>query len=216
MVESPRLSEEAQCCHKKGIRVRERGWKILHHRLWRCRKRPQAKECKPTLGVGKGKKAVFPQSLPKGCNSANTLILDQHDLVWNSDFQNYNIMNLCCFKPLGFLFCYRNNRKLGQGGLACCNSWGLKESGTTERLNWTELSTASRGFPGCTSAKESPCQCRRLKTLIPGSGRSPGGGNGHPFWYSCLENPIDRGPWWVIVLGVVKSWTWLKWLSTHA
>ena len=27
----------------------------------------------------------------------------------------------------------------GQGGLACCNSWGLKESDTTERLNWTEL-----------------------------------------------------------------------------
>ena len=27
----------------------------------------------------------------------------------------------------------------GQGGLACCNSWGCKESGTTERLNWTEL-----------------------------------------------------------------------------
>ena len=31
--------------------------------------------------------------------------------------------------------------------------------------------------------------------LIPGSGRSPGGGNGNPLWYSCLENPMDRGAW---------------------
>ena len=32
--------------------------------------------------------------------------------------------------------------------------------------------------------------------LIPGSGRSPGVGNGNPLWYSCLENPVDRGAWW--------------------
>ena len=31
--------------------------------------------------------------------------------------------------------------------------------------------------------------------LIPGSGRSPGGGHGSPFQYSCLENPMDRGAW---------------------
>ena len=31
--------------------------------------------------------------------------------------------------------------------------------------------------------------------LIPGSGRSPGEGNGNPLQYSCLENPMDRGPW---------------------
>ena len=31
--------------------------------------------------------------------------------------------------------------------------------------------------------------------LIPGSGRSPGGGNVNPFQYSCLENPMDRGAW---------------------
>ena len=31
--------------------------------------------------------------------------------------------------------------------------------------------------------------------LIPGSGRSPRGGNGHPLQYSCLENPMDRGAW---------------------
>ena len=41
--------------------------------------------------------------------------------------------------------------------------------------------------------------------LITGSGRSPGGGNGNPFQYSCLENPMDRGAWQGIVHGVTKS-----------
>ena len=37
--------------------------------------------------------------------------------------------------------------------------------------------------------------------LIPGSGRSPGGGHGNPFQYSCLENPMDGGAWWATVHG---------------
>ena len=41
--------------------------------------------------------------------------------------------------------------------------------------------------------------------LIPGLGRFPGEGNGSPFQYSCLENPMDRGDWWVIVLGIAKK-----------
>ena len=36
---------------------------------------------------------------------------------------------------------------------------------------------------------------------IPGSGGSPGGGNGNPLQCSCLENPMDRGAWWATVLG---------------
>ena len=39
---------------------------------------------------------------------------------------------------------------------------------------------------------------------ISGSGRSPGEGNGNPLQYSCLENPMDRGAWWAIVLGVAR------------
>ena len=39
-------------------------------------------------------------------------------------------------------------------------------------------------------------QCRRPGS-IPGLGRSPGEGHGNPLQYSCLENPMDRGPWWV-------------------
>ena len=37
--------------------------------------------------------------------------------------------------------------------------------------------------------------------LIPGSGRFPGGGNGNPPQYPCLENPTDRGDWWAVVHG---------------
>ena len=42
---------------------------------------------------------------------------------------------------------------------------------------------------------------------VPGSGRSPGGGNGNPLQYSCLETLMDRGAWWAAVHGVTKSKT---------
>ena len=45
---------------------------------------------------------------------------------------------------------------------------------------------------------------------IPGSGRSPGGGNGNPHQDSCLKNPTERETWWAIVLGVTKSQTQLS------
>ena len=40
--------------------------------------------------------------------------------------------------------------------------------------------------------------------LIPGVGRSPGDGNGSPFQYSCLKNPIDRGAWQATVPGIAR------------
>ena len=47
---------------------------------------------------------------------------------------------------------------------------------------------------------------------ISGLGKSPGVGNGNLLQCSCLENSMDRGVWWAIVLGVAKNWTRL---STH-
>ena len=50
---------------------------------------------------------------------------------------------------------------------------------------------------------------------IPGSGRSPGEGNGNSLQYSCLENPMDGEAWWAIVHGVAKSWTRLSHFTIH-
>ena len=59
-------------------------------------------------------------------------------------------------------------------------------------------------FPGGSDGKESPCNAGD-EGSIPGSGRSPGEGNGNPLQHSCLENPMDRGAWQTIVHGVTKS-----------
>ena len=42
---------------------------------------------------------------------------------------------------------------------------------------------------------------------IPGSGRSPGGGNDNPLQYSCLGNSMERGAWWAAVHEAAQSWT---------
>ena len=65
------------------------------------------------------------------------------------------------------------------------------------------------GFPGDSDGKESACNAGDL-CLIPGSRRSPGERHDNPHKYSFLENSIpDRGAWWAIVYGVVKSQTQL-------
>ena len=64
-------------------------------------------------------------------------------------------------------------------------------------------------FPGGSDSKESTCNARDPGS-IPGSGRSPGEGNGDPLQYSCLENPMDRGAWQATVLGITKSQTRLS------
>ena len=64
-------------------------------------------------------------------------------------------------------------------------------------------------FPDDSDGKESACNAGDLG-LIPGSGISPGEGNGNALQYSRLENPMDRGAWWGTVHGVAKSWTRLN------
>ena len=61
------------------------------------------------------------------------------------------------------------------------------------------------GFPGGSAVKNPPASAGDVGSI-------PGGGHGIPLQYSCLENSMDRGTWWVTVHGVIKSWTGL---STH-
>ena len=61
-----------------------------------------------------------------------------------------------------------------------------------------------KGFLGGAVVKNPPANSGDLE-LIPGSGRSPGEGNGDPLQYSCLENPMDAGAWWITVHGGHKE-----------
>ena len=67
----------------------------------------------------------------------------------------------------------------------------------------------SMGFPALSDGKESTCNAGDLSS-IPGSGRSPGEGNGNPFRYSWLEISWDGGAWQAIVCGIAKTQTWLS------
>ena len=62
---------------------------------------------------------------------------------------------------------------------------------------------------GGSEGKASACNAGELGS-IPGSGSSPGEGNGNPLQYSCLENPMNGGVWWPTVHGVAKSQTQLS------
>ena len=85
------------------------------------------------------------------------------------------------------------------GGLPSVGRTGLETTEATQQQQ-------QQGLPGGLDGKESAHNAGDLG-LIPGLGRSPGGGHGNPLQYSCLENPMDRGAWRATVHGVTKSWT---------
>ena len=66
-----------------------------------------------------------------------------------------------------------------------------------------------KAFPGGSDSKASAYNAGDPAS-IPGSGRSPGEGNGSPLQYSCLVNPMNEGAWLATVHGVAKSWTRLS------
>ena len=110
---------------------------------------------------------------------------------------------------------------VGQGGLACCGSWGLKESDTTEQLNWTELKTVEHQSHRSSSAADLLAslriclQCRR-PGFDPWVEKVPlEKGNGYPLQYHCLENPMDRGAWQATVYGVAKELDTTERLNTN-
>ena len=81
-----------------------------------------------------------------------------------------------------------------------------QRQGKTLKVPW--------GFPDGSVVKNLPTNAGDAG-FIPGSWRSPREGNGNPLWYSCLENPTDRGAWWATVHGATKSQTRLSgWAQT--
>ena len=66
-------------------------------------------------------------------------------------------------------------------------------------------------------AKNMPANARDIRDTgsIPGSGRSPGEGNGNLLQYCCLENPMDGGAWWTTVHEDAKNWTLLSDFHFH-
>ena len=73
---------------------------------------------------------------------------------------------------------------------------GTQSKIKTRKFSKKEIIYVYMGFPGGSVGKESTCQCRRLKidlSVIPGSGRFRGEGNGNRLQYSCLEYSMDRG-----------------------
>ena len=71
------------------------------------------------------------------------------------------------------------------------------------------LKKKKKRFPGVLVIKN-PHAIAGDMGWISGLGRFPGEGNGNPLQYSCLDNPMDRGPWWATVHGIAESRTWLK------
>ena len=87
------------------------------------------------------------------------------------------------------------------GGL---QTMGSQKSDTTERLTHnTQQRMLLNGLQMVQLVKNPPANAGDAGS-IPGSGRSPGEGNGNPLQYSCLENSMDREAWWATDHGVAK------------
>ena len=95
-------------------------------------------------------------------------------------------------------------------GSISCYIWSLVVMIGEYHHNITSLD-----FSGGAGSKEPTCQCRRHKRcgFDPWVKKIPGGGHGNRLQYSCLENPLDKGAWRVIVRRVSKSRTQMKQLS---
>ena len=129
-------------------------------------------------------------------------------------FNKFILKVLCYFKWYYFLFYFvfhwfgasiervtgRKARGLQTEEIGCkCQTFlsllsgRRKQTGDIFFLLYTNL-----GFPGGSEVKASACNMGDL-------GRSPGEENGNSLQYSCLENPMDGGPWWATVHGVTES-----------
>ena len=76
---------------------------------------------------------------------------------------------------------------------------------SSTRITTVIYSVLSNGLLMAQQVKNPPANTET--GLLPELGKSPGGGDGYPLQYSCLENPMDRGAWWATVHGITKNRT---------
>ena len=101
-----------------------------------------------------------------------------------------------------------------KGQKARVSSFAKEGSQRIKRAFYLWATRGFLGFPGGLAVKNPPANARDMGS-IPGSGRSPGEGNGNPLQYSCLKNAMDREAWWPTVHGVEKSRTQLREWATR-
>ena len=80
----------------------------------------------------------------------------------------------------------------------------VRQEAVYRNESWEKSEILPYCFSGGSDGKESACNAGDLGP-IPGSRRSPGGGNGNLLQYYCMENSMDRGAWWATVRGVTES-----------
>ena len=101
--------------------------------------------------------------------------------------------------------------------VSCIVRWILYHCATWEARPST-IASSIFGLLRRSSSEESMCNAGDTRDAgsVPGLGRHPGWRHSNPLRCSWLENPMDRGAWWATLQSVLKSWTRLKQLSTHA
>ena len=132
-------------------------------------------------------------------------------VLWGFVFLGFIVMML---RHHCFLFCFyallcKTQKKHRLAKIVCLNSKYMEIGETLWYLDFVGLWVASNPdvtycywvFPCSSISKESVCNAGDVG-LNPGLRRSPGEGSGNALQYSCLENPMDRGAWQAIVLGV--------------
>ena len=106
--------------------------------------------------------------------------------------------------------------KKGSSSFSVCSSPIVKSCYATRGISQENRNSVGillpfvyrkKSFPDGLAVKNLPANAGDIRNtgLIPGSGRSPGEGNGNPLQYSCLGNPMDRGAWRAIVHRVAKG-----------
>ena len=135
---------------------------------------------------------------------SNVLQLHPETYSARQGISSFQLLCFLCIPVFGEIFLTCQWRLFSQ---LACSYWYLANSGIIHPLS-SQVALVVKNTPANAGGVGDAGS-------IPGSGRSPGEGNGNPLQYACWRIPMDRGAWQATIHRVTKSWTWLKWLSMH-